>query len=82
LTNNKLVLTGYSQPILVHPRYKNDWQLSDVMPNPKQWLDVFGQKVEPTFMRCVRAVYGLIVQKPGITQVRCSLELPSQCSRN
>ncbi|KAJ9096859.1 hypothetical protein QFC21_005132 [Naganishia friedmannii] len=68
LANNKLVLTGYSQPILVHPRYKSDWQLSDAMPNPKQWLDVYGQKVESTFMKCIRAVYGLIVQKPGITQ--------------
>ncbi|KAJ9113697.1 hypothetical protein QFC22_006006 [Naganishia vaughanmartiniae] len=75
LDNNKLVLTGYSRPILVHPRNRNDWQLSDAMPNPKQWLDVYGQKVEPTFMKCVRAVYGTIIQKPGITQVRYSADL-------
>lgn len=70
LDHRKLVLTGYSKPVLVHPAFKAEWELSEECPRPKQWLDIHGGVVDIALYRCRRAVYGLLVQKPGINQVR------------
>lgn len=79
LDNGKLILTGYSKPVLVHPSFKAEWELSEDYPRPKQWLDIDGQVVEFALQRCKRALYGLLVQKPGINQVRILSFLPRHC---
>jgi hypothetical protein len=68
IDNGKLVLTGYSKPVIVHAKYKAEWQLSEDLPQPKQWIDINGEVVDVALQRCRRAVYGLLVQKPGINE--------------
>lgn len=69
LDNGKIILTGYAKPVLVHPKYQAEWRLSDDFPQPKQWIDINGGIVDVALQRCQRAVYGLLVQKPGINEV-------------
>ena len=54
----------------MHPKYRAEWQLSEDLPQPKQWIDIEGRVVGVALQRCRRAVYGLLVQKPGINEVR------------
>jgi hypothetical protein len=68
-------LTGYSKPVIVHAKYKAEWQLSEDLPQPKQWIDINGEVVDVALQRCRRAVYGLLVQKPGINEVSFAVSI-------
>lgn len=65
---------GYSVIALVSAHYISKWSIavSDAPPInvlPRRWLDIQGIRVADYWRSALRAVMGLVVFRPGITQV-------------
>lgn len=75
-----LVETGYSSIVLVSSMFLQPWTVivsEDPRTRvfPRRWLDVVGAKVQDFWEAALRAVIGVIVFRPGVSQV-CTLFLP------
>jgi oxalate---CoA ligase len=70
-----VVLVGHSRPLVVGARQSAGWTVTvseepRINVFPRRWLDVRGVKVRETWRAAMRAVMGILVFRPGITQVR------------
>ena len=70
-----VVLVGHSRPLVVGARQSAAWTVTvseeprmNVL--PRRWLDVRGAKVRETWRAAMRAVIGILVFRPGVSQVR------------
>jgi oxalate---CoA ligase len=69
-----LFWAGYSTLILVSSAYLKNWTVlvSESPPTrvfPRRWLDISGLKIVDFWEAALRAVIGVIVFRPGISQV-------------
>ena len=66
--------TGYLSIVLVSSTYLQTWSLvipkSLVMVKPRRWTDIDGSQIPEIWEAGLRAVMGVIVCRPAITQVR------------
>jgi hypothetical protein len=73
---------GYDRARLVAQPFVGEWQIAcHTLPKgeqqaatnsvvfPRQWFGIHGEKLPDVWRRCVRTVFGTIMQKPGITEV-------------
>ncbi len=70
-----VVLVGHSRPLVVSARQSVAWTVTvseepRINVLPRRWLDVRGVKVRETWRAATRAVIGILVFRPGISQVR------------
>ena len=70
-----VVLVGHSRPLIVGARQSVAWTVTvseepRINVLPRRWLDVRGAKVRETWRAAMRAVIGILVYRPGISQVR------------
>ena len=70
--------TGYESLVLVSARFIAKWSVivaKDPICNlfPRRWLDIRGNRVSSFWQAALRAIMGLIIFRPGISQVRCLL---------
>ncbi len=70
-----VVLVGHSRTLVVSARQSVAWTVTvseepRVNVLPRRWLDVSGVKVRETWRAAIRAVIGVLVFRPGISQVR------------
>jgi hypothetical protein len=70
-----VVLVGHSRPLVVGARQSVAWTVTvseepRINVLPRRWLDVRGAKVRETWRAAMRAVIGILVFRPGISQVR------------
>ena len=78
LTDNPIplvVLVGHYRPLVVSARHSVAWTVTvseepRINVLPRRWLDVRGAKVRETWRAAMRAVLGILVFRPGISQVR------------
>jgi transcription factor C subunit 3 len=69
---------GYDSLVLVSAHHVARWSVvvsKDPLINefPRRWLDIRGTKVADFWQAALRAVMGLVVFRPGITQVSRTL---------
>jgi oxalate---CoA ligase len=69
-----LIETGYSSAVLVSSLFLQPWTvIVSGSPRtrvfPRRWLDVIGVKVPEFWEAALRAVIGVIVFRPGVSQV-------------
>ena len=77
LMNNPIplvVLVGHSRALAVSARHSEAWTVTvseepRINVVPRRWLDSTGVKVQDTWRAALRAVIGIIVFRPGISQV-------------
>jgi hypothetical protein len=74
-----LFWAGYSTLVLVSSAYLKTWTvLASESPStrifPRRWLDISGLKIVDFWEAALRAVMGVIIFRPGISQVCLSLE--------
>lgn len=69
--------TGYSEVVLVSSRHLSTWSVliseadtGCVRVFPRRWLDIEGRMMSEVWEAARRAVMGIILFRPGITQVR------------
>ena len=77
LTSSKYPLcywVGYGHPVLVDRRHIQDWTV--LLPGsplhlvfPRRWLNIKGEIMEDIWAAGLRAVVGVLVNRPGIPQV-------------
>ncbi len=48
---------------------------------PRRWLDIYGRKLAEMWESALRAVLGLVLLHPGVSQVRCISLSPSRISQ-
>jgi hypothetical protein len=70
-----IVLVGHSRPLVVGARQSVAWTVTvseepRINVFPRRWLDVRGAKVREIWRAAMRAVIGILVFRPGISQVR------------
>ena len=70
-----IVLVGHSRPLVVGARQSVAWSVAvseepRINVLPRRWLDVRGAKVRETWRAAMRAIIGILVFRPGISQVR------------
>ena len=70
-----VVPVGHSRPLVVGARHSAAWAVTvseepRINVLPRRWLDVRGVKVRETWRAAMRAVIGILVFRPGISQVR------------
>jgi hypothetical protein len=70
-----IVLVGHSRPLVVSARQSVAWTVTvseepRINVLPRRWLDLRGVKVRETWRAAMRAVIGILVFRPGISQVR------------
>jgi len=70
-----VVPVGHSRPLVVDARQAVAWTVTvseepRINVFPRRWLDVKGGKVRETWRAAMRAVTGILVFRPGISQVR------------
>lgn len=83
MTENEVPLlywVGYSSVVLVSAQYISKWSIAvsdDPLINvlPRRWLDIQGTRVADFWRSALRAVMGLVVFRPGITQVSDQMRL-------
>lgn len=69
-----LFWTGYSSLVLVSSAYLNAWAVT-ISENPatrifpRRWLDIAGLKITDIWEAGLKATIGVIVFRPGISQV-------------
>lgn len=65
--------TGYLSVVLVSSTYLQAWSLivpkSLVMVKPRRWTDINGSQIHEIWDAGLRAVMGMIVSRPAVTQV-------------
>ena len=44
---------------------------------PRRWLDIYGRKLDDVWESALRAVLGLVLLHPGVSQVRCCVHVPA-----
>ena len=80
LTSSKYALcywVGYAYPVLVSRRHIRDWTVSLPGPHlqlifPRRWLNIKGGLIEDVWNAGLGAVAGVLVNRPGISQVPLS----------
>jgi transcription factor C subunit 3 len=70
-----VVLAGHSRSVVVYARQSVAWTVTvseepRINVLPRRWLDLRGAKVRETWRAAMRAVIGILVFRPGISQVR------------
>ena len=70
-----VVVTGHSRSLVVCARQSAAWTVTvseepRINVLPRRWLDLRGVKVRETWRAAMRAVIGILVFRPGISQVR------------
>lgn len=72
--------TGYNEVVLVSCAYLKEWSVVVFQDEervervfPRRWLDIRGTKMVDVWEAGLRAVMGLVLFHPGISQVRCSV---------
>jgi len=67
--------TGYTSIALVSSLYLKNWAVavpetedSKIMIFPRRWLDIFGRKISDVWEAALKAVSGIIVLHPGVSQ--------------
>lgn len=77
--NPPIRLVGYDGPRLVSLSFLEDWEvscsarISEQPPKlvfPRQWVTLNGDRNEKVWERCVKRAFGVVMQKPGISEVR------------
>ena len=70
--------TGYTTPVLVAATHIRPWTVTVQTGTdghksiifPRRWLDIYGHKLSDVWDAAARAVLGLLLLRPGISQVR------------
>lgn len=74
--------TGYAAVVLVSAKAIRPWTVtvSDAqtpdrksMIFPRRWLDIYGRKLDEVWEAAMRSVLGLVLLRPGISQVRVAV---------
>lgn len=70
----QLYWSGYDRPVLISANFIAKWSVTvcnDPLTRvfPRRWLDIRGAKVADYWQAALRAVMGLVIFRPGITQV-------------
>lgn len=70
-----LFWTGYTLPVLVSSLYLQAWTVlisekPRAMIFPRRWFDLAGTKVPDVWESALKAVVGVVVFRPGVSQVR------------
>ncbi|KZT74913.1 hypothetical protein DAEQUDRAFT_720101 [Daedalea quercina L-15889] len=90
ITNSKIPLaywTGYTSVVLVATEYIRPWTVcisgvdGTAIVHPRRWLDVSGRKIDGVWVAALRAVTGVIVFRPGVTQAEIRWRLRSVYNR-
>ncbi|THH21010.1 hypothetical protein EW146_g465 [Bondarzewia mesenterica] len=81
-----IVCAGYSTLVIVSSLYARTWTVSVSEENParvfpRRWLDISGHKMADIWDAAQRAVMGLIVYRPGISQAEIRWRLRSVYDR-
>ncbi|KAF8506874.1 hypothetical protein F5888DRAFT_45373 [Russula emetica] len=81
-----VVPVGHSQPLVVDARQAVAWTVTvseepRINVFPRRWLDVKGGKVRETWRAAMRAVTGILVFRPGISQAELVWRLRSVYDR-
>ena len=66
--------TGYSAIVLVHSAFLEKWTVivSEsplTRSHPRRWDDIEGQRIPSYWEAALRSVMGVVIFRPGITQV-------------
>ena len=66
---------GYTHPVLVSRPHIAEWTVSipGLTPRlvfPRRWLNIKGEKMSEVWNAGLRAVVGVLIARPGISQVR------------
>ncbi|KAF9056480.1 hypothetical protein BJ165DRAFT_1433822 [Panaeolus papilionaceus] len=69
----QLYWSGYDRPVLISANFIAKWSVTvcnDPLTRvfPRRWLDIRGAKVADYWQAALRAVMGLVIFRPGITQ--------------
>jgi hypothetical protein len=69
-----LFWAGYSSPILISSAHLREWtvvtsEFPMIRIFPRRWLDIFGSKMTDVWEAALKATLGVILFRPGITQV-------------
>ena len=68
--------TGYTSVVLVAAEHIRPWTVTVLEPNgkkmllPRRWLDVLGRRIDEMWEAAMRAVIGVVLFRPGVSQVR------------
>lgn len=80
LTNSDIPLAywvGYNEVILVSANQLSEWSV-DVSNSeehcvrvfPRRWIDIAGRRIDEVWEAARRALIGVVLQHPGVTQVK------------
>lgn len=74
----------YTPPKLVHSMFLSEWTVAtSVEPVkrvfPRRWIDIRGMKMMDLWEAALRAVMGVVLFRPGISQVRGPCHLWQNC---
>lgn len=64
---------GYTSVVLVAAEYIRSWTVTISGPKmllPRRWLDVLGRRIDEVWEAALRAVIGVVLFRPGVSQVR------------
>ena len=71
-----ILWVGYSAPVIVSSQYARAWTVeiggepnTKTLVLPRRWLDIHGGKIRGTWDAALRAVVGIVIFHPGISQV-------------
>ncbi|OCH96710.1 hypothetical protein OBBRIDRAFT_787280 [Obba rivulosa] len=82
------IWTGYTSVVLVSSYYLKDWTVSvpetedsKILIFPRRWLDIFGRKIIDVWEAALKAVTGIILLHPGVSQSEIRWRLRSVYDR-
>lgn len=72
--------TGYASVVLVSSLYLQEWTVTTsespkILIFPRRWFDIVGLKMNDVWESALKAVVGVILFRPGISQVCCLLDV-------
>lgn len=74
---------GYTKVVLISAAHIRPWTVCpsgtggrNVMLFPRRWIDITGKKISDVWEAALRAVLGIIVLRPGVSQVCIALVMP------
>jgi len=78
LSTPLLFWAGYSSSVLVSSMYLQGWTVlasenPKTMIFPRRWFDLTGKKMPDVWESALKAVVGVVVFRPGVSQVRSLL---------
>lgn len=73
-----LTCTGYTSSVLVSSAYVRHWSVTVreeplMRVLPRRWIDIHGERIDELWQAALRAVMGIVVFRPGVSQVRAAL---------